>query len=72
MSLQSKILKERKVRNLIGFDDLYDKWDYSRPFAFYPLHLEPELNLLLLTRFDDEREKQLSAFAGLIASKVRV
>ncbi|MDO8553014.1 MAG: hypothetical protein Q7S01_05865 [bacterium] len=42
----------RKTRNLIGFDDLYDDWNYSHPFAFYPLHLEPELNLLLMARFD--------------------
>ncbi|OGG73891.1 hypothetical protein A3A40_02675 [Candidatus Kaiserbacteria bacterium RIFCSPLOWO2_01_FULL_54_20] len=46
---------KRKIRNLIGFDDLYDEWDPSLPFVFYPLHLEPELNLLLLARFDIEQ-----------------
>lgn len=45
----------RKTRNLIGHDDLYDTYDPSVPFAFFPLHLEPELSLLLLAPFDTDQ-----------------
>lgn len=43
---------KRKLRNLIGLSDLYDTLDPAVPYAFFPLHLEPELSLLLLARFD--------------------
>src|SRR3989344_2398772 len=46
---------KRKVRNLIGLNDLYDTFDPSSKYAFFPLHLEPELNLLLLARFDTDQ-----------------
>lgn len=39
-------LFRRKARNLIGTDDLYDKFDPSEDFAFFPLHYEPEVALL--------------------------
>lgn len=38
---------KRKIRNLIGADDLYDDIDPEEDFAFFPLHLEPEVALLL-------------------------
>ncbi len=37
---------KRKVRNLIGANDLYDAFDPTVPFAFYALHYEPEVVLL--------------------------
>ncbi|MBI5456397.1 hypothetical protein HY969_01525 [Candidatus Kaiserbacteria bacterium] len=45
----------RKVRNLVGADDLYDAYDPSKPFVFYPLHYEPELTVLLLAPFDTDQ-----------------
>lgn len=42
---------KRKFRVLIGFDDLYDKPDYSEPYAFFPLQLEPEMATTLFSRF---------------------
>jgi len=37
----------RKIRNVLGNEDLYDPFDPSEPFAFFPLHYEPEVALLL-------------------------
>lgn len=45
----------RKARNLVGQSDLYDTYDPAEPFVFFPLHLEPELSLLLLARFDTDQ-----------------
>ena len=42
---------KRKTRNLIGADDLYDDPYPSRPFAFFPLHMEPEVATLLRAPF---------------------
>lgn len=39
---------KRKVRTLIGFNDLYDKIDFNEDYAFFPLHYEPEIATLLL------------------------
>lgn len=38
---------KRKVRNAIGVKDLYDEFDPNEDFAFFPLHYEPEIALLL-------------------------
>ena len=46
---------KRKLRNLRGVEDLYDKYDTSKPFVFYPLHFEPELSVLLLAPFDTDQ-----------------
>lgn len=40
-------LVKRKARNLIGAADLYDAFDPNEDFAFFPLHYEPEVSLLL-------------------------
>lgn len=42
-----KDMAMRKLRNLIGADDLYDEFNPNENFAFFPLHLEPEVSLLL-------------------------
>jgi len=42
---------KKKIRVLIGFDDLYDQIDLSEDFAFFPLHLEPEIATLLYAPF---------------------
>ena len=46
---------KRKVRNLVGLNDLYDTFDPSTPYTFFALHLEPELSLLWLARFDTDQ-----------------
>jgi hypothetical protein len=38
---------KRKIRNLIGFSDLVDPINAEEDFAFFPLHYEPEIALLL-------------------------
>lgn len=45
----------RKLRNLVGVDDLYDSYEPEKPFAFYALHFEPELSVLLLSKETDQR-----------------
>lgn len=41
----------RKIRMLRGYDDLYDAPEWDQPFAYYPLHYEPEIATLLLGPF---------------------
>lgn len=40
-------LVKRKFRNLIGTDDLFDAFNPAESFAYFPLHYEPEVSLLL-------------------------
>lgn len=40
-------LAKRKTRNLIGANDLFDAFEPDEDFAFFPLHYEPEVSLLL-------------------------
>ncbi len=42
---------KRKIRVLIGFDDLYDEIDLSEDFAFFPLQYEPEVSTMLYAPF---------------------
>lgn len=42
---------KRKLRNLVGNSDLYDKFNPADDFAFFPLHYEPEISLLLQAPF---------------------
>ena len=44
-------LAKRKARNLIGMNDLYDAFDPTEAYAFFPLHFEPEVSLLLLAPY---------------------
>lgn len=54
---QNVDLAKRKLRNLRGNDDLYDRFDPSEDFVFFPLHYEPELSLLVLApAFTDQIE----------------
>lgn len=45
---------KRKTRILIGFDDLYDEIKPGEDFAFFPLHLEPEMSLTLAPFYADQ------------------
>lgn len=38
---------KRKIRGIIGYDDLYGAVDQHERFAFYPLHLDPEIATML-------------------------
>ena len=42
---------KRKIRVLIGFDDLYDEINLNEDFAFFPLQLEPEMSHALFSPF---------------------
>ena len=42
---------KRKIRNIRGVSDLYDKMDRNDNFAFYPLQYEPEFSLLVQAPF---------------------
>ncbi|MEK7655918.1 MAG: hypothetical protein AAB386_04555 [Patescibacteria group bacterium] len=46
-----KDLVKRKTRNIIGLTDLYDQFDPTVDFAFFPLQLEPEISSLLHAPF---------------------
>lgn len=42
---------QRKLRIARGFDDLYDEVNTNEDFAFFPLHLEPEMSIWLFAPF---------------------
>mgnify|MGYP001619475134 CR=1 FL=1 len=42
---------KRKIRNLIGVEDLYDPFNPNIDFAYYPLQMEPEISTLLHAPF---------------------
>ena len=45
----------RKFRLMRGFADLWDEYNPKERFAYYPLHLEPEMAMLLLSpRWTDQ------------------
>lgn len=46
---------KRKIRVLIGFDDLYDKTDLNEDYAFFPLQFEPEMSLTLFAKFYNDQ-----------------
>ncbi|HEY4511332.1 MAG TPA: hypothetical protein VJH55_00640 [Candidatus Paceibacterota bacterium] len=39
---------KRKARTMRGYNDLYSSVDWNKPFAFYPLHVDPEMATMLL------------------------
>ena len=42
---------KRKIRVLIGYNDLYDKIEDNEDFVYFPLSFEPELSLLFCAPF---------------------
>ncbi|MEK7072100.1 MAG: hypothetical protein AAB969_00865 [Patescibacteria group bacterium] len=50
---------KRKVRNIIGVNDLYDEPDWNENFVFFPLQFEPESGLLHVAYF---KTNQLEVF----------
>ena len=42
---------KRKIRILIGFNELYDEVNFNEDFAFFPLQLEPEMSHALFSLF---------------------
>jgi hypothetical protein len=50
-----KDMLKRKIRNAIGLEDLYDEFDPSVDYVFFPLHYEPEVQLLLLAPYQTDQ-----------------
>ena len=46
---------KRKVRILMGFENLYDKINIDENFAFFPMQLEPEMVLALFAPFYNDQ-----------------
>ncbi len=42
---------KKKIRVLIGYNDLYDEMTPGEDFAYYPIHQEPEIAILLFAPF---------------------
>lgn len=42
---------KRKTRMIVGFTDLYDKPKKDEAYAYFPLHYEPEISLMLYAPF---------------------
>ena len=53
----------RKMRNLVGVGDLYDAYDPNENFAFFPLHYEPEITLLLYAPFFTDQSNLIKHIA---------
>ncbi len=56
-------LAKRKARNLIGANDLYDAFDPKENFAFFPLHYEPEVSLLLQAPYQTDQAHLIQQIA---------
>lgn len=54
---------KRKVRNIIGVNDLYDKPDWNENFAFFPLQFEPESGLLHTSYFKTNQPEVIKQVA---------
>lgn len=46
---------KRKLRNLRSMSDMYDTFDPTENYAFFPLQVEPELTLLVLAPFNSNQ-----------------
>lgn len=53
----------RKLRGLIGYDDLYSPVDLTERFAYYPLHFEPEITTLLYAPYYTNQAQLVRAIA---------
>ncbi len=62
---QLKDAVKRRARNTVGLNDLYDPIDPNDEFAFFPLHLEPEISILLLAPY---RTDQISLIRSIARS----
>ncbi|TSC87209.1 MAG: hypothetical protein G01um10148_314 [Parcubacteria group bacterium Gr01-1014_8] len=54
---------KRKLRNLVGLNDLYDVFDTSKSYAFFPLQYEPETTLLLLAPNETDQVQTITRTA---------
>lgn len=54
---------QKKIRVLIGYDDLYDAAADNEDFAYYSLSLEPELNLLFYSPFASDQINNIKQLA---------
>jgi len=63
---------KRKLRNLVGADDLYDVYEPERTFVFYPLHYEPELAIYLLSPYDHDQLAIIRRIAQSVPAEMLV
>lgn len=54
---------KRKARNIIGINDLLDTFDPEEDYAFFPLHVEPEIALLLQAPWNTNQIRVISDIA---------
>jgi len=54
---------KKKVRVLIGYNDLYDEMVEGEDYAYYSLSLEPELNLLFYSPFASDQINNIKQLA---------
>lgn len=54
---------KRKTRSFIGFSDLYTKPDWKQRFAYFPLHIEPEVALMRYAPYYTNQQEVIRAIA---------
>jgi len=69
-SMKDRVM--RKMRNLIGVDDLYDDIIPGEDFAFYPLHYEPEVSLLLQAPFTTDQVHLIRQIARSLPVRMKL
>ncbi|MFH1077809.1 MAG: hypothetical protein V1745_00790 [Patescibacteria group bacterium] len=69
-SLRDRLM--RKARNLIGADDLYDEVVPGEEFAFFPLHYEPEVSLLLQAPFTTDQIHLIKQIARSLPVRMKL
>ncbi len=54
---------KRKGRSFVGYDDLYSVPDWNVRFAYYPLHIEPEIAILRYAPYHTDQIALIKAIA---------
>ncbi len=54
---------KRKIRTLRGYSDLYTKPDWEQSYAYYPLHIEPEIALMRYAPYYTDQQQLIQAIA---------
>jgi hypothetical protein len=54
---------KRKIRGLIGYSDLYSQVSPGEDFAFYPLHVDPEMTTMLYAPYYTDQIQVIKAVA---------
>lgn len=54
---------KRKMRSFIGFSDLYTKPDFEGRFAYFPLHIEPEIAIMRYAPYHTNQQEIIRTIA---------